>query len=45
MKPQKKMQKIQVTMQDIWDAMRGNVQRNKKKYYRKQKHKKKRYDD
>ncbi len=41
MKPQPVMQKISVSLQDIWDAMRGNVERNKKKYYRKKKHKKK----
>jgi hypothetical protein len=41
MKPQIKMQEIKVTMQDIWDAMKHNVQRNKKKYYRKTKHKNK----
>ena len=38
------MQLVSVTLQDIWNAMRGNVERNKKKYYRKTKHKNKSYD-
>jgi len=33
------MKKIQTTMKEIYDAMRGNVYRNKKKYTRKKKHK------
>ena len=33
------MKKIQVTMKEIYDAMRPSVQRNKKKYTRKTKHK------
>ena len=44
MKPKPKMQEITVTMQDIWDAMKKRVHRNKKKYYKKIKHKNKRYD-
>jgi hypothetical protein len=35
------MEKIQVTMQEIWEATRPIVQKNKKKYNRKSKHKKK----
>ena len=37
----KKLQKTQFTIQEIWQAMRGNVQTNKKKYNRKTKHKNK----
>ena len=37
----KKLQKTQFTIQEIWQAMRGNVQKNKKKYDRKTKHKNK----
>ena len=33
------MKKITVTMKEIYDAMRPSVQRNKKKYTRKTKHK------
>lgn len=33
------MKVIQVTQQEIQDAMKHRVQRNKKKYYRKRKHK------
>ena len=36
------MKKIEVSMQEIYEAMRGNVHRNRRKYYRKEKHKKKR---
>ena len=35
----KKLERKQFTIQEIWDAMKGNVQRNKKKYYRAKKHK------
>jgi len=35
-----KLIKIEVTIQDIWSQTRPSVQRNKKKYYRKRKHKK-----
>jgi len=35
------MERIQLTMQEIWAATRPNVQKNKKKYTRKPKHKKK----
>ena len=35
-----KLIKIEVTIQDIWGQTRPSVQRNKKKYYRKSKHKK-----
>ena len=40
MKPSKKITRITVTMQDIYDAMRGNVHKDKTKYSRKSKHKK-----
>ena len=33
------MQQIKVTMKEIYDAMRPSVERNKKKYTRKTKHK------
>ena len=33
------MEKTRVTQQEIQDAMKYRVQRNKKKYYRKTKHK------
>ena len=33
------MKKIKITQQDIWDASRPNVHKNKKKYTRKTKHK------
>lgn len=39
------MKKIQVTQQDIWNATRPNVYKNKKKYTRKSKHKNKGYGD
>lgn len=39
------MKKIQVTMKEIYDAMRPSVQRNKKKYTRKTKHKKSQTND
>jgi len=32
-------------MEEIYDAMRGNVHRNRRKYNRKAKHKKKRFED
>ena len=34
-----KMKSIKVTMQEIYDAMKPSVHRNKKKYTRKNKHK------
>ena len=34
------MKKIKVTMQEIYDAMKPSVHKNKKKYTRKTKHKK-----
>jgi len=34
-----KLQKTQFTMQEIWQAMRGNIYKNKKQYSRKEKHK------
>jgi hypothetical protein len=36
-----KLQKTEFTIQEIWQAMRGNVYKNKKKYTRKNKHKNK----
>ena len=33
------MKKIKVTMKEIYDAMRPSVERNRKKYTRKTKHK------
>ena len=33
------MQQIKVTMKEIYDAMRPSVEKNKKKYTRKTKHK------
>ena len=36
----KPLRVIKVTMQEIYDAMKLSVQRNKKKYSRKTKHKK-----
>lgn len=35
------MKTVQFTMQEIWAASRHNVQKNKKKYTRKEKHNKK----
>lgn len=35
----KKMENIQITMQEIWAASRPNIHRNKKKYRRTKKHK------
>jgi hypothetical protein len=37
----KKLQQTKFTIQEIWQAMRGNVQKNKKKYNRKTKHRNK----
>jgi hypothetical protein len=34
------MKQIEVTLQEIWEATRTIVQKNKKKYTRKSKHKK-----
>jgi hypothetical protein len=34
------MKQIEVTLQEIWEATRTSVQKNKKKYNRKSKHKK-----
>jgi hypothetical protein len=36
----KTLRKVEVTQQDVWDASRPTVERNKKKYTRKRKHKK-----
>ena len=38
------MKKIKITQQEIWDASRPNVHKNKKKYIRKKKHKKDKND-
>lgn len=35
-----KLQKTEFTIQEIWQAMRGNVYKSKKQYTRKPKHKK-----
>ena len=40
-KENKKLQKTQFTIQEIWQAMRGNVHKSKKQYTRTKKHKKK----
>jgi hypothetical protein len=39
-----KMKTVELTMQEIWQATRPNIQKNKKKYERKPKHKK-RYEE
>tara|TARA_R110000782_G_scaffold75056_1_gene149894 strand:+ start:221 stop:358 length:138 start_codon:yes stop_codon:yes gene_type:complete len=39
-KKENKLGKIQFTIQEIWQAMRGNIQKSKKQYTRKDKHKK-----
>jgi hypothetical protein len=36
-----KLTKIEVTIQEMWAATRPIVQKSKKQYYRKEKHKKK----
>ena len=36
----KTIRKVEITQQDIWDASRPNIHKNKKKYTRKKKHKK-----
>ena len=38
------MKKIEVTMQEIWMMTKPTIHKNKKKYTRKAKHKKKKYD-
>jgi hypothetical protein len=38
-KSKTKLEKVQFTIQEIWQAMRGNVQKSKKQYTRKNKHK------
>lgn len=40
MEPNKKLQKIEMTLQEFQAATRPNVYKNKKKYTRKSKHKK-----
>jgi len=35
------MKKVKIEQQDIWDASRPSVHRNRKKYTRKKKHKEK----
>tara|TARA_R110002012_G_scaffold49584_2_gene128259 strand:+ start:3423 stop:3590 length:168 start_codon:yes stop_codon:yes gene_type:complete len=35
----KKLEKVTLTQQEIWQAMRGNVHKSKKDYKRKPKHK------
>ena len=39
------MKRIKATMQEIYDAMRPNVYKNKKRYTRKKKHSKKDIED
>jgi hypothetical protein len=39
------MKKIEVTMQEIWDASKPKIQKNKKKYTRKRKAKPKSEDE
>ncbi len=41
----KKLVKTEFTQQEIWQAMRGNIQKSKKNYKRKSKHKKDDWDD
>tara|TARA_B100000497_G_scaffold100595_1_gene114124 strand:- start:344 stop:469 length:126 start_codon:yes stop_codon:yes gene_type:complete len=41
MESDKKLVKIQLTIQEIWQAMKPTVEKNKKKYNRKLKHKNK----
>jgi len=36
----KKLVKIEITIQEIWDASKTKIVRNRKKYFRKTKHKK-----
>jgi hypothetical protein len=38
---QKKLTKVEVTIQEIWAATRPIIQKSRKEYYRKEKHKKK----
>jgi hypothetical protein len=38
---QNKLTKIEVTIQEIWAATRPIIQKSRKQYYRKEKHKKK----
>jgi len=38
------MKKIEATMQEIYEAMRPNIYRNRRRYTRKTKHKKKPYE-
>ena len=40
-KKEPKLEKTQFTIQEIWQAMRGSIQKSKKKYTRKDKHKSK----
>ena len=40
-KPNKQLKNTQFTIQEIWMAMRGKVQKSKKQYTRKTKHKNK----
>jgi hypothetical protein len=41
METQKKMIKVELTLQEIWVATRPIIQKSKKEYSRKKKHKKK----
>jgi hypothetical protein len=41
METQKKLMKVEITIQEIWAATRPIIQKSKKDYSRKKKHKKK----
>jgi hypothetical protein len=41
METQKKLMKVELTLQEIWVATRPIIQKSKKEYSRKKKHKKK----
>ncbi len=38
------MKRIVITKQEVWEATRPSIEKNKKKYYRKVKHLQKKYD-
>ena len=38
-KQKQKLERVELTLQEWWQAMRHQVQRNRKKYTRKKKHK------
>ena len=41
----KTLREVEITQQDVWDATRPAIERNKKKYTRKNKHKEKKIKD